>query len=48
MIQENLLLIAIVVFVIMLIGLVLTIVEFKHGELKRQVDEQEPNKYPSR
>ena len=48
MIQENLLFIAIAVFVIMLIGLVLTVVEFKHGELKRQVDEQIPNKYPSR
>ena len=48
MIQENLLLIAIVVFVIMLIGLVLTILEFKNGEPKRQHEEQEPNKHPSR
>jgi len=48
MIQENLLLIAIAVFVIMSIGLILTIVEFKYGEPKRQVDEKLPNKHPSR
>jgi hypothetical protein len=48
MIQENLLLIAIAVFVMMSIGLVLTILEFKYGEAKRQVDENIPNKYPSR
>lgn len=48
MIQENLLLIAIAVFVFMAIGLVLTVIEFKHGEIKRQVEEQAPNKYPGR
>jgi hypothetical protein len=48
MIQENLLFIAIAVFVIMSIGLILTIVEFKYGQPKRQVDEQMPNKHPSR
>ena len=48
MIQENLLFIAIAVFVIMSIGLVLTMLEFKYGESKRQVDEQTENKYPGR
>jgi hypothetical protein len=48
MIQDNLLFIAIAVFVIMSIGLILTIVEFKYGQPKRQVDEQISNKYPSR
>jgi hypothetical protein len=48
MIQENLLFIAIAVFVMMSIGLVLTILEFKYGELKRQVDENKENKYPGR
>ena len=48
MIQENLLLIAIAVFVLMSIGLILTILEFKHGEPKRQDEEQIPNKYPGR
>jgi hypothetical protein len=48
MIQENLLLIAIAVFVIMTIGLVLTVLEFKHGEIKRQDGEEIPNKYPGR
>ena len=48
MIQENLLLIAIAVFVLMSIGLVLTILEFKHGEPKRQDEGQIPNKYPGR
>ena len=48
MIQENLLLIAIAVFVLMSIGLILTILEFKHGEPKRQDEGQIPNKYPGR
>jgi hypothetical protein len=48
MIQENLLLIAIAVFVLMMIGLILTIIEFKDGEPKRQVEEQIPNEYPGR
>jgi hypothetical protein len=48
MIQENLLLIAVVVFVIMLVGLILTVLEFKHGEPKRQDEEQTSNKYPGR
>ena len=48
MIQENLLFIAIAVFILMSIGLILTIIEFKHGEPKRQDDGQIPNKYPGR
>ena len=48
MIQENLLFIAIAVFVIMSIGLVLTVLEFKHGEPKRHDEEQIPNKNPAR
>lgn len=48
MIQENLLLIAIVVFVIMMVGLILTVLEFQHGEPNRQVEEKVPNKYPGR
>jgi hypothetical protein len=48
MIQENLLLIAIAVFAIMSIGLILTVLEFKFGESKRQVEEQIENKYPGR
>ena len=39
MISENLLPIAIFVFVIMMIGLVLTIMEFRYGAPKRQQDE---------
>ena len=38
MISDNLLPIAMFVFVIMLIGLVLTFVEFRYGEPKRQQD----------
>ena len=48
MIQENLLLIAIAVFVTMMIGLVLTVLEFRYGEPKRQDEEQITNEYPSR
>ena len=48
MIQENLLLIAIAVFVIMMVGLILTVLEFKHGAPRRQVEEQIPNKHPGR
>ena len=48
MIQENLLFIAIAVFVLMSIGLILTIIEFKYGEPKRQDEEQIPNKDPAR
>lgn len=39
MIQENLLFIAIAVFVFMLIGLILTVVEFRFGAPKRQVED---------
>lgn len=48
MIQENLLYIAIAVFVLMLVGLVLTIVELNYGEPKRQGKEKVPNEYPER
>jgi len=48
MIQENLIFIAIAVFVMMSIGLVLTVLEFKYGQPKRQVEENIPNKYPAR
>ena len=48
MIQENLLLIAIAVFVIMMVGLILTVLEFKYGEPNRQDKEQIPNKHPGR
>ena len=48
MIQENLFFIAIAVFVFMLIGLVLTVVEFKYGAPKRQVEEQITNENPKR
>jgi hypothetical protein len=40
MIQENLLFIAIGVFVLMLVGLVLTIVELNYGAPKRQIDDR--------
>ena len=39
MISDNLLPIAIFVFVIMMVGLVLTIMEFRYGAPKRQQDE---------
>lgn len=39
MIADNLLPIAFFVFVIMLIGLVLTLIEFRYGEPKRQQDQ---------
>ena len=48
MIQGNLLLIAVAVFVVMLVGLILTIIEFKNGEPKRQVEKQTSNEYPGR
>ncbi|MBT4239718.1 hypothetical protein N8460_07165 [Oceanospirillaceae bacterium] len=38
MISDNLLPIAMFVFVIMMIGLVLTFIEFRYGEPKRQQD----------
>jgi len=43
MITDNLLYIAIFVFVIMFIGIVLTILEFRYGEPKRQQDRAERN-----
>jgi hypothetical protein len=48
MIQENLLLIAIVVFVLMLVGLILTVVELNYGEPKRQIKQQSAAEYPER
>jgi hypothetical protein len=48
MIQENLLLIAIGVFVLMLIGLVLTVVELNYGAPKRQIEEKIERDYPER
>jgi hypothetical protein len=48
MIQENLLLISTAVFVLMSIGLILTILEFKYGEPKRQDEGKISNKYPGR
>jgi hypothetical protein len=41
MISDNLLPIAIFVFIIMMIGLVLTLVEFRYGEPKRQQEQAE-------
>jgi hypothetical protein len=38
MILENLLHVAILVFVLMLVGLVLTLLEFRYGEPKQQQD----------
>ena len=40
MIQENLLVIAIIIFLILLAGLIATVVEFRHGAPKQQVEEQ--------
>ena len=48
MIQHDLLFIAIAVFVFMLIGLILTVVEFRYGSPKRQVEEQIKPEYPGR
>ena len=48
MIQDNLLLIAIVVFVLMLIGLILTVVELNYGQPKRQIEEQTTNEFSKR
>ncbi len=48
MIQENLLFIAIAVFVFMLIGLILTVVEFRYGAPKRQVEDARLTDNPKR
>ena len=48
MIQENLLFIAVAVFVFMLIGLILTVIEFRYGAPKRQVEENIQPEYPRR
>jgi hypothetical protein len=48
MISENLLYIAIAVFIFLLVGLILTVVEFRYGAPKRQVDEQISSNYPKR
>ena len=39
MIQENLLFIAIAVFIFMLIGIILTVIEFRYGAPHRQVED---------
>jgi len=44
MIADNLLTIAIFVFVMLLIGIVLTFLEFRYGEPKRQQERAERNK----
>ncbi len=48
MIQDNLLFIGIAVFVFMLVGLILTVVEFRYGAPKRQVEEQIAPEFPKR
>jgi hypothetical protein len=48
MIQENLLFIAVAVFVFMLIGLVLTVVELNYGAPKRQAEEETTSDYSKR
>ena len=48
MIQENLLFIAIAVFVLMLIGLILTVIELNYGAPKRQVEDETSSEYPKR
>ena len=39
MIQENLLFIAIAVFISMMIGIILTVMEFRYGAPNRQVED---------
>lgn len=46
--EINLLYIAIAVFVLLLIGLCLTVIEFRHGEPKRQEEEGLVPKHPGR
>lgn len=48
MIQDNLLFIAIAVFVLMLVGLILTVVELNYGAPKRQAEEQRTREYSQR
>ena len=48
MIQGNLIYIAIAVFAFMLVGLVLTVVEFRYGNPKQQERDQTSPKYPKR
>lgn len=48
MIQENLLYIAIGIFALMLVGLILTVVEFRYGAPKRQVRDQIVSETPKR
>ncbi len=48
MIQENLLFIAIAVFVLMLVGLILTVVELHYGAPKRQTEERRTREYSQR
>ncbi len=40
MIQENLLVFAIIIFVVLLVGLIATVVEFRHGAPQHQIEEQ--------
>jgi hypothetical protein len=48
MIQENLLYIAIAVFVFMIVGIILTVVEFRYGAPMQQERDQTSPKYPKR
>jgi hypothetical protein len=48
MISENLLYIAIAVFIFLLVGLILTVVEFRYGAPRRQVEEQIGSTFPKR
>ncbi|UCH41862.1 MAG: hypothetical protein JSU67_09430 [Gammaproteobacteria bacterium] len=43
MIADNLIYYAIFVFIMMVIGLVLTVLEFRHGKPRRQQEEAEKN-----
>ena len=48
MIQENLLYIAVAVFVFMLVGLILTVVELNYGAPKQQAKENTTTEYSKR
>ncbi|MFT6754396.1 MAG: hypothetical protein ACJA2O_004601 [Candidatus Azotimanducaceae bacterium] len=41
MIAENLIYVAVLVFILMAVGIVLTIIEFRYGEPKRQQERAE-------
>ncbi|MFT5116058.1 MAG: hypothetical protein ACI8P9_005420 [Parasphingorhabdus sp.] len=48
MIQGNLLYIAMAVFAIMIVGIILTVVEFRYGAPAQQVRDQTISKHPKR